>query len=95
MIKVSFCSLNAVNDVCMILEKEFTHHIEVDEWLIKEIPALRFDCMDYPCDEESAYDCYFKTNDDIKALNELSCLLNLKLKNIQQATFSIHIVEEY
>ncbi|MEG0368340.1 MAG: hypothetical protein RR585_15970 [Coprobacillus sp.] len=95
MIKVSFCSRNAVDDVCVILENELTHHIDIDEWLVKEIPTLRFDCMDYPYDLEFAYDCYFKTGDDIKALDELSNLLDLKLKDIKRVDFSICIVDEY
>ncbi len=64
MIKVSFFSKNPSDDVCALLERDFTKNMCIEDWLIIKIPSLKFDCMDFPNDLPDRYDCYFTSGSE-------------------------------
>lgn len=62
MIKVRFYTDH--RDVCSIMEENLTGGIEIENWLMQRIDGISFDSMDYPCDMEFCYDCYFQSEAD-------------------------------
>lgn len=73
MIKVNFYTDD--RDVCSIMEDRVTDGIDIEDWLIKQIEGISFDGMDYPCDMEFSYDCYFQSDADEVKAREIYCLL--------------------
>ena len=66
MIKVRFYTDD--RDVCSIMEENLTGGIEIEDWLMQRMDGISFDSMDYPCDMEFCYDCYFQSDaDELKA----------------------------
>lgn len=66
MIKVRFYTDD--RDVCSNMEEKLTDGIEIEDWLMQHIDGIFFDSMDYPCDMEFCYDCYFQSDaDELKA----------------------------
>ena len=63
MIKVRFYTDD--RDVCSIMEENLTGGIE------------SFDSMDYPCDMEFCYDCYFQSDADELKAREIYGLLEI------------------
>ncbi|MGX7417848.1 hypothetical protein ACWOFR_03480 [Carnobacterium gallinarum] len=62
------------------LEKEFSLiNEEFEEWLVKNTSNLEFDCIDYLSDLEQHYLCYFVTNNEKQACQELEHLLAQEL----------------
>ena len=95
MIKISFNAKNTVDDICEILQNELTDKMNIEDWLIKEVHTLRFDCMDFPHDLESFYDCYFSsTNEEVDAYH-LCFILKHRLKNIKSVQYSVCIVSKH
>lgn len=92
MIKVSFSS---AGNVCDLVENTLTDHLSIEDWLIKQIPAIAFDCMDYPHDLETNYDCYFRSDDEEAASHHIYSLLHENLMDDQQVAFSVSIVDQH
>lgn len=95
MIQVSFYSVNTTDDVCHILENDLTNSINLEEWLMKKIPSIRFDCMDFPHDLESFYDCYFESDEEETDAYRICHLLNESLKKSVWVNFQVNIVDEH
>ena len=95
MIKVSFRSANAVDDVCHTLEEYLTDNAEIEEWLMKEIPSIYFHCMDYPSDLEAFYDCYFESSEDETDSYKIVRLLKEKIEGCVQVDYKVSIVDKY
>lgn len=93
MIKVSFRSTNAVDDVCDILEISLTNQMEIENWLMKQVQTIKFDCMDFPHDLDAFYDCYFKSEQEENDAYKIYHLLERSLANIKQVLFSVYIVD--
>lgn len=73
MIKVHFYTEG--EDVCSIMEEKLTGGIEIEDWLMRHIEGISFDSMDYPCDMEANYDCYFQSDADESKAREIYSLL--------------------
>lgn len=73
MIKVRFYTDD--RDVCSIMEEKLTGGIEIEDWLMQRIDGISFDSMDYPCDMEFCYDCYFQSDADEWKAGEIYGLL--------------------
>ena len=95
MIQVSFYSIDTADDVCHILENNLTHSISIEEWLMKKIPSIRFDCMDFPHDMESFYDCYFESDKEEADAYRICHLLNDSLKKNVWVNYQVNIVDEH
>lgn len=94
MIKVSFRSVNATDDVCRILEDALTNQTEIEKWLTDQIQTIEFDCMDFPHDLEAFYDCYFSSSHEVRDAYHIFCLLKQGLANVKQVHFSVSIVDD-
>ena len=75
MIKVRFYTDN--RDVCSIMEENLTGGIEIEDWLMQRMDGISFDSMDYPCDMEFCYDCYFQSDADELKVREIYGLLEI------------------
>ena len=81
MIKVQFYTDN--RDVCSIMEEKLTGGIEIEDWLMQRIDGISFDSMNYPCDMEFCYDCYFQSDaDELKAKEICSLFERFSLDKI-------------
>lgn len=93
MIKVSFRSTNAVDDVCNILEISLTNQMEIEQWLMEQVQTIKFDSMDFPHDLEAFYDCYFNSGQEEKDARKIYHLLERSLTDMRQVLFSVYIVD--
>ncbi|MDE7224976.1 MAG: hypothetical protein K2O34_14510 [Acetatifactor sp.] len=93
MIQVSFYSVNTAEDVCHILERDLTSSIDIEQWMMKKIPSIRFDCMDFPHDLESFYDCYFESDEEDADAYRIGHLLKDSLKRTKRVNFQVNIVD--
>ena len=75
MIKVRFYTDD--RDVCSIMEENLTGGIEIEDWLMQRMDGISFDSMDYPCDMEFCYDCYFQSDADELKAREIYGLLEI------------------
>lgn len=94
MIKVSFRSTNAVDDVRKILENVLTNQTDIEKWLMEQVHTIEFDCMDFPHDLEAFYDCYFTSKQERQDANRIYRLLGCGLESIEQVLFSVYLVDE-
>lgn len=93
MIKVSFRSANAIDDVCDILEIVLTNQMEIEQWLIEQVQTIKFDSMDFPHDLDAFYDCYFNSEQEENDACKIYHLLAHSLADIKQVLFSVSIVD--
>lgn len=93
MIKVRF--LTEARDICSIIEKNVTNGIEIEDWLMGHVDGISFDCMDYPCDMEFCYDCYFQSNEDGLKAREIYSLLNKHFSDTLEVCFSVWITDRF
>ena len=88
MVKVSFRSANAIDDVCDILEMALTNQTE-----IAVVQTIKFDSMDFPHDLDAFYDCYFSSGQEENDACKIYHLLAHSLADIKQVLFSVSIVD--
>ena len=93
MIKVSFRSANAIDDVCDILEIALTNQMEIEQWLMEQVQTIKFDSMDFPHDLDTFYDCYFNSEQEENDACKIYHLLAHSLADIKQVLFSVSIVD--
>lgn len=93
MIKVSFRSTNATDDVCDILEMSLTNQMEIEQWLMEQVQTIKFDSMDFPHDLDAFYDCYFDSGREENDAYKIYHLLEHSLADIKQVLFSVYIVD--
>lgn len=93
MIKVRLLT-NESHDVCAIIENSITNGIEIEEWIVKNIEGISFHCMDFPCDMEFCYDCYFKSSTDKSKAKEIYNVLKLVFSSVSEINFSIWVTDE-
>ncbi|MDE6732378.1 MAG: hypothetical protein K2J77_05825 [Oscillospiraceae bacterium] len=92
MIKVSFWSHSA-DDICELLESNLTSRMDIEDWLVQKIPSICFDCMDYPQDLESFYDCFFTSSSEDSDAKSIYRLLKEETEEIAEIYFSVSIVD--
>lgn len=83
MIRVRFSNMLA------ILERDWTDNMDFEDWLIKRIPSLEFDCMDFPHDTEDWFDCCFKSD-----FEEEDAIAVYRLLKDGAVEFSVSIVDD-
>lgn len=93
MIKVSFWSCSAA-DICELLESRLTGQMDIEDWMIQNVPSIGFDCMDYPQDLESFYDCFFTSSAEDTDAKSIFRLLKEETKRIEEMCFSVSIVDD-
>ncbi|MDE6456868.1 MAG: hypothetical protein K2L38_13440 [Dysosmobacter sp.] len=93
MIKVSFRSANAADDICNILEISLTNQMEIEQWLMEQVQTIQFDSMDFPHDLEAFYDCYFNSGQEETDARKIYHLLERSLTDMKQVLFSVYIVD--
>lgn len=93
MIKVQVFT-NESNDVCDIIENRITSGMEIEDWIIKNINGISFECMDFPCDMEFCYECYFQSNMDKLKAQEIFNLLKLSFLSILDINFYVYITDD-
>lgn len=93
MIKVSFRSANAADDVCAILEISLTNQVEIEQWLMDQIQTIKFDSLDFPHDLDAFYDCYFNSGQEERDAYKIYHLLKRSLADMKQVLFSVSIVD--
>lgn len=93
MIKVSFRSANAADDVCAILKSSFTNQTEIEQWLMDQIQTIKFDSMDFPHDLDAFYDCYFNSGQEERDARKIYHLLKRGLADMKQVVFSVYLVD--
>ena len=94
MIKVSFQSVNALDDVCEILECRMTEQKKVAKWIEESVPDVHFDCMDFPHDLEAFYDCYFRSDADEQNAKKIYDILKQNVENNVFVEFAIFVVDD-
>lgn len=93
MIKVQFFT-NDNNDVCNIIQNSITNGMEIEDWIVKNIEGISFECMDFPCDMEFCYDCYFQSNMDKLKAQEIYNMIKLSFQNILEINFSVWVTDD-
>lgn len=93
MIKVQFLT-NGSNDVCDIIETHVTNGMEVEEWIVKNIHGISFECMDYPHDMEFCYECYFQSNIDELKAQEIFKLLKLSFSSNLKINYYVYVTDD-
>lgn len=91
MIKVQF--FTDARDVCSIIEGRVTDGVEVEDWILQHIDGISFDSMDYPCDMDYCYDCYFLNGADELKAQEIYGLLEKYFLDILGVRFSVGITD--
>ncbi len=70
-----------------------TNQMAIEKWLPEKVPTIEFECMDFPCDSEAFYDCYFLTQKESEDAHRIFSLLQKCLENMGQIKFSVDIVD--
>lgn len=91
MIKVQF--FTDARDICSIIEGRVTDGVEVEDWILQHIDGISFDSMDYPCDMDFCYDCYFLSGADELKAQEIYGLLEKYFLDILGVRFSVGITD--
>lgn len=94
MIKVSFRSVNALDDVCEMLESKITDQKEVEKWIEESVPDVFFDCMDFPHDSEAFYDCYFLSDAEEQNAKKIYDILKQRIENKVFVEFAVFVVDD-
>lgn len=66
-----------------------TGNMDISDLLTEKLPALSFDCMDFPYDTEDCYDCYFKSDSE-----ETDAVAVYRLLKGGAIGFSVSIVDD-
>ena len=91
MIKVRFYTDD--RDVCSIMEEKLTGGIEIEDWLMQRIDGISFDSIDYPCDMEFCYDCYFQSDADELKAREIYGLLKRSSLDRMDVSYIIWVTD--
>ncbi|WP_312446595.1 hypothetical protein [Lacrimispora sp.] len=92
MIKVKFIT-QSHDDICDIVENILNSKIDVADWIAAHIPGISFDCMNYPYGTENCYECYFQSENDSDAAQNIYKVLKRYFAEVNDINVEIWTVD--